>query len=68
MASYVQLGRGWRPNHETTLARRRRSGGHGVAVTLVLAAAVFVAGLLMGQHDGASSQSTRPQPMQFYPG
>ncbi len=68
MASYVQLGRGWRANHETTLFRRRRAGGHGVAVTVVLAAAVFFAGLLIGQHDGGLSQPARPQPMQFYPG
>ena len=70
MASYVQLGRGWRPNYETTTLRRRRAGGRGVAVTLVLAVAVFLAGLLLGRHDGGSSElrPAAPQPMQFYPG
>jgi hypothetical protein len=70
MASYVQLGRGWRPNYEAAPVRRRRAGGRGVAVTVVLAAAVFAAGLLVGRHDGGPSQlqPTSPQPMQFYPG
>ena len=68
MASYVQLGRGWRPNYRTPVLRRRRAGGHGVAITLVLAAAVFLAGLLLGRTESSPTRPATPQPMLFYPG
>jgi len=71
MASYVQLGRGYRPNYEVaSLHHRRRAGGRGVATTLGLVAAVFAAGLLLGRLNTGPSH-VRPaalQPMQFYPG
>ncbi len=72
MASYVQLGRGWRPNYEIASLQhhhRRRTGGRGVAATLVVVAVVFAAGLLWGRlNTGASHvRPAGPQPMQFYP-
>jgi hypothetical protein len=71
MASYVQLGRGFRSSYEVASFshQRRRVGGRGVAVILGLAAAVFAAGLLLGHLDGGASRAgpTSPQPMQFYP-
>ena len=69
MASYVQLGRGWRSNYQVPMLRRRRGGSRGVAVTLTLAAAVFVAGLLLGRLEVGASRnaSPAPQPMQYYP-
>jgi len=71
MASYVQLGRGFRPNYEVATLRqpRRRYGGRGVAATLGLVAAVFAAGLLLGRLDAGSNPSRAGslQPMQYYP-
>jgi hypothetical protein len=71
MASYVQLGRGFRSSYDVAAFphHRRRVGGRGVALTLGLAAAVFAAGLLLGRLDGGAShvRPTSPQPMQFYP-
>ncbi len=72
MASYVQLGRGFRPTFEvpTLQHHRRRTGGAGLAATLGVVAAVFAAGLLLGRVEMDSSQqhsAPSPQPMQFYP-
>ena len=71
MASYVQLGRGFRPTFEvpTLQHHRRRAGGAGIAATLGVVAAVFAAGLLLGRVEtGAPHASpTSPQPMQYYP-
>ncbi len=72
MASYVQLGRGWRPNYQIASLQhrhRRRSGGRGVAATLAVIAVVFAAGLLWGSLNTGSSQvrPASPQPMQYYP-
>ena len=71
MASYVQLGRGFRPNYEIASLshHRRRAGGRGLATTLGLVAAVFAAGLLLGRVDTGPSHArpAAPQPMQYYP-
>ena len=73
MATYVQLGRGFRPNYDAASLRhhaRRRVAGGSLAVVLVLAVAVFTAGLVFGRADnGAGAQAPAPssQPMQFYP-
>jgi hypothetical protein len=72
MASYVQLGRGYRPNYQVASfhSHRRKVGGRGVATTLGLVAAVFAAGLLLGRLNTGPShvRPAAPQPMQFYPG
>jgi len=72
MASYVQLGRGWRPNYAIASLQphRRRADSRGIAVILVLAAAVFGAGLALGRLDtsaGHASSAAATQPMQLYP-
>ncbi len=71
MATYVQLGRGFRPNYDAASIRhhaRRRARGGGLAIVLVLAVAVFAAGLVFGRVDtGAGAQAPSSQPMQFYP-
>ncbi len=72
MASYVQLGRGWRPDYGTASLRRhqrRRSGGGGLAATLTVLAVVFAAGLLWGALNAGPqhAQPAAPQPMQYYP-
>jgi hypothetical protein len=72
MASYVQLGRGFRSNFEIASfhPHRRRPGGRGAATTLGIVAAVFAAGLLLGRLEMGSTQAhptAAPQPMQFYP-
>ncbi len=70
MASYVQLGRGYRSSYEAPSfhPHRRRAGGRGLATTLAVVAAVFAAGLLMGRFEAKSSRPQAPaaQPMQFY--
>ncbi len=72
MASYVQLGRGFRPDYETASLRRhprRRSGGGGLAATLAVMAVVFAAGLLWGRLNAGPQHAppTADQPMQYYP-
>lgn len=69
MASYVQLGRGWRPNYQAGPFHRRRHAGRGWAATAVLVAAVFGAGLLLGRLDTRPDHphAAQPQPMQYYP-
>jgi hypothetical protein len=73
MTSYVQLGRGFRPNYEVGSLRhhsRRRPGAGGLMVVLALAGVVFGAGLLFGRLNGAGAAqtpATSAQPMQFYP-
>ncbi len=73
MATYVQLGRGFRSSYDAASLRhhaRRRGGGGGLAVVLVLAVAVFAAGLVFGRVNAggaAQTPASAPQPMQFYP-
>ncbi len=71
MASYVQLGRGFRSSHRVAMLHppRRRAGMRGAATGLGVAAAVFAAGLLIGRLEAGSSHasSTGLQPMQYYP-
>jgi hypothetical protein len=71
MASYVQLGRGYRSSYEAPVfhPHRRRSAGRGLMTTLGVVAAVFAAGLLMGRLDARPSHPEAPaaHPMQFYP-
>lgn len=71
MASYVQLGRGFRRNYEIASLRphRRRSGGRGLASALTVVAVLFAAGLLVGRMNAGPDHArpATPQPMQFYP-
>ncbi len=72
MASYVQLGRGFRRSYDTAVLHRsprRRTDGRGVAGVLAAVALIAAAGLLLGRLN-AGPDHARPaaaQPMQFYP-